>query len=67
MSISKSTEENVDRTQLSKEKKEMQSNLQGKILSLKQKKENQSNLQEKILSIKQKKENQSNLPDKILF
>ena len=66
VSISKSTKENVDKTQLSKEKKEIQSNLQGKILSLKQKKENQSNLQEKILSIKQKKENQSNLQEKIL-
>ena len=61
VSISKSTKENVDKTQLSKEKKEIQSNLQGKILYLNQKKENQSNLQEKILSIKVKKENQSNM------
>ena len=59
MSISKSTEENVDKTQLSKEKKEIQNNLPDKILYLGPKKvcirKNQNKLQEKILSLKQKK------------
>ena len=71
VSISKSTEENVDKTQLSKEKKEIQSNLKEVTLLLGPKKKcirkNQNKLQEKILSLKQKKENQSNLPDKILY
>ena len=49
LSISKPTEENVDKTQLSKQKKENQSDLYEKTLSLKQKKEHQSNLQEGIL------------------
>ena len=71
VSISKSTKENVDKTQLSKEKKDIQSNLQEVTLLLGPKKvcirKNQNKLQEKILSLKQKKENQSNLPDKILL
>ena len=49
LSISKPTKENVDKTQLSKQKKENQSNLHEKTLSLKQKKEHQSDLQEGIL------------------
>ena len=57
--------------QLSKEKKEIQSNLQEVTLLLGPKKvcirKNQNKLQEKIMSLKQKKENQSNLPDEILF
>ena len=73
-SISKFTEVNVDKTQLSKQKKQCirknQSNLQGKTLSLKQRKENQSNLQEETLFLRPKKlcirKNQSNLQGKTL-
>ena len=73
-SISKFTEVNVDKTQLSRPKKlcirKNQSNLQGKTLSLKQMKENQSNLQEEILYLRPKqlciRKNQSNLQGKNL-
>ena len=73
-SISKFTKVNVDKTHLSKQKKQCirknQSNLQGKTLSLKQRKENQSNLQEEILLLRPKnlciRKNQSNLQGKTL-
>ena len=70
---------NVDKTQLSKQKKQCirknQSNLQEEILFLRPKKlcirKNQSNLQEEILFLRPKKlcirKNQSNLQEEILF
>ena len=70
LSISKPTKEDVDDTQLSKQKKENQGKLQEGILFLGPKKQcirrNQSNLQEKTMSFKQKKENQSNQQEKTL-
>ena len=74
VSILKSTKENVDKTQLSKEKKENQSNLPDKILFLGPKKvfirKNQSKLPDKTLLLGRKKigirKNQSNLQEKIL-
>ena len=63
----KETKQSARKDPVFKTKKENQSNLQEKILSLKQKKENQSNLPEKILSLKQKKENQSNLQGNTMF
>ena len=73
VSISNYTKENVDKTQLSEEKKEIQSNLQEVTLLLGPKKvcieKNQSNLPDKILFLGPKKvcirKNQSNLQEKI--